>query len=166
MQNIQLGPEVSLGQMNEGPGKISIPQNAVLSRLQLGKGEKSGPRWLTVGYRSIQGERKLELGEENMLPTTIAPAHDGGSAPIHVPEGTIVSALQLGSGSLSVWYRKVVSPANFKLGPEENGTGTKEPADNGGGNTAGKDGYTMTGFQWLKDPDGQLALNIWYRPVL
>jgi hypothetical protein len=166
MQNVQLGPEVSLGQVNEGPGKTSIPQNAVLSRLQLGKAEKKGPRWLIVGYRSIQGERKLELGEENSLPSTIAPADHGGSAPIHVPEGTVVSALQLGGGSLTVWYRKVVSPADFKLGPEGNDTGTKEPPNNGGGNIAGKDGFTMTGFQWLKDPDGQLALQIWYRQVL
>jgi hypothetical protein len=70
----QLGPEASLGQMSEGPGKVSIPPNAVLSRLQLGKGEKDGPRWSNIGYRSIQsGVRQLELGEESMLPTTIAP---------------------------------------------------------------------------------------------
>jgi hypothetical protein len=162
---IQLGPEVSLGQLTEGPQKVSIPPNAVLSRLQLGKGEKKGPRWLNIGYRTIEGERRLELGEENLLPTTTAPAHDGGSGPIHVPEGTVVSALQLGGGSLSVWYRRVESPAEFKLGPEERGPGTKEPADNGAGNVASKDRYIMTGFQWQKDPDGQLALNLWYRQV-
>jgi hypothetical protein len=162
-----LGPEVPLGQMSEGPGKVSIPPNAVLSSLQLGKGQKDGPRWLNLGYRNIQGGvRQLELGEESMLPTTIAPASNGGSAPIHAPEGTIVSALQLGSGSLSVWYRKVTSPANFKLGPEEAGPRTKEPHDNGGGNVVSKDRYTITGFQWQKDRDGTLALNIWYRPVL
>jgi hypothetical protein len=166
MSIFQLGLDGLLGQLNEGPGKVAIPPNAVLSYLQLGKGKKEGPRWLNIGYRSIQGERRLELGEENSLPTTTAPEHDGGSAPIHVPEGTIVSALQLGGGSLTAWYRRVVSPANFKLGPEEKGVGTKEPHDNGGGNPARKDGYTITGFQWLKDPDQTLALNLWYRQVL
>ncbi|WP_157449850.1 hypothetical protein [Bradyrhizobium sp. ARR65] len=164
--NIQLGPAVPLGQMAEGTGKVSIPPNAILSHLQLGKVDRPGPRWLQIQYRTIQGEKEWQLGEENSLPATTPPSTHGGSAPIHVPEGSIVSALQLVGGSLYVWYRRVEAPAKFKLGNEEYGVGTKEPPDNGGGNIASKDGYTMTGFQWLKDPDGQLALNIWYRPVL
>jgi hypothetical protein len=63
-----------------------------------------------------------------------------------------------------------VSPDYFKLGNEEKGTGphfgTKEPADNGAGNVGSKDDCTITGFQWQKDPDGQLALYLWYRQVL
>src|SRR5438093_12606019 len=101
MSKFQLAPDVLLGQLNEGTGKVSIPPNAVLSYLQLGKARREGPRWLNIGYRSVQaGVRKLELGEEeSSLPTTTAPKNYGGSAPIHVPEGTIVSALQLGGGS-------------------------------------------------------------------
>jgi hypothetical protein len=166
MPNFQLGPETSLGQMGEGPQKVSIPDNFVLSSLQLGKGAKHGPRWLIVGCRNVLGDRRLELGQENSLPTTTAPKNNGGSAPVHVPEGTIVSALQLGSESLTVYYRRVVSPINFQLGSEETGPATKEPSNNGGGNVARKDGCTITGFQWLKDPDGQLALLLWYRAVL
>jgi hypothetical protein len=163
---IQLGPEVPLGQVNEGPGKTSIPPNSVLSGLQLGKTAKEGPRWLNVGYRTIQGQYELKLGAENSLPTAAPPKNNGGGNPIHVPEGSIVSDLQLGSSALTVWYSKVESPSDFKLGPEVKGVGTKEPHDNGGGNKAGQDGYTITGFQWLKDPDGTLALNLWYRQVL
>jgi hypothetical protein len=110
----------------------------------------------------------LELGDENQLPVTIAPAGDGGSAPIHVPQGTIVSALQLRGGTLSIWYRRVNDPVEFNLGDEVKGQGpenTREPPNNGGGNAAFKDGYTMTGFQWLKDHDGQLTLFVWYRRV-
>jgi hypothetical protein len=161
----ELNPEVSLGQANEGPDKVSIPGNALLSSLQLGKGEKKGPRWLNVGYRTIKGERRLELGEEAMLPATVAPDSNGGSAPIHVPDGCIVSAFQLGGGSLSIWYKRIVSPVDFTLSPERPGLGTKEPNDNGDGNKAFIDGFTLTGFQWMKDRDGTLALNIWYRQV-
>ena len=162
---IQLGPEVSAGQLSEGAAKTSIPPNAVLTSLQLGKTAKEGPRWLNVGYRIIQGQYELKPGDEDSAGTAVAPANYGGSNKIQAPEGTIVSALQLGSGALTIWYRKVNSPSDFKLGPEAPGARTKEPYNNGGGGMARQDGYTMTGFQWQKDPDGSLALNIWYRQI-
>jgi hypothetical protein len=161
----ELNPEVTLGQATEGPDKVSIPSNALLTSLELGKGKKEGPRWLTVGYRTIKGERKLELGDEGLLPVTIAPKNNGGSAPIHVPDKCVVSAFQLGGGSLSIWYKRIVTPDDFALGPERQGPGTKEPPDNGHGDLARLDGFTLTGFQWQKDPDGQLALNLWYKQV-
>jgi hypothetical protein len=140
----------------------------LLTSLQLGKVAKKGPRWLNVGYRTIKGERRLELGDESLLPTTIAPESNGGSAKISVPDECVVSSFQLGGGSLSVWYKRVVSPTDFKLSleTEQPGPNTKEAPDNGGGELASIDGYTMTGFQWEKDPDGQLDLRIWYRQVL
>lgn len=162
----QLGPEVALGQVNEGVGKASIPPNSLLTSLQLGKTARTGPRWLNVGYSPIQGAFQLALGDENVLPVAIPPPSNGGGPNIHAPEGTIVSALLLGPSALTVFYRKVNSPASFKLGPEALGVGTKEPHDNGGGGTARQNGDTITGFQMQKDPDGTLSLRIWYRPVL
>jgi hypothetical protein len=168
---IKFGAELSLGQMTEGPQKVSIPPNAILSGLQLGKDNMNGPRWLNVWYRNNEGARKLELApDEAALPTTTAPACCGGSAPIHIPDGTIVSAFQLGGGSLTVWYRTVASPLPaFKLGPDNTrpaDASTKEPYNHGGGNRVSKEGYTIAGFQWLKDRDGTLALNVWYRQIL
>ena len=164
--DIVLGPEVFLGQLNEGP-KVSIPPNALLTGLQLGKVAKPGPRWLNIYYRDNQGSFQLKLSNEYLLPSIVAPKNSGGSGTIHVPEGSIVSALQLGGESLTAWYCKVTSPSTFKLGPEEydKEKGTKEPKENGGGKQVSWDGYTMTGFQWMKDPDGTLALHIWYRQV-
>lgn len=164
----QLGPEVLLGQLNEGQ-KVSIPPNSLLTGLQLGKEAKHGPRWLNITYRSVLGDFQLQLGNEHLLPTIVAPKNGGGSGKIHLPEGTIFSALQLGGELLTAWYCKVNSPSKFTLGPEEydKAKGTKEPDDNGGGNQASWDGYTMSGFQWMKDPGGggTLALHIWYRRV-
>lgn len=167
MPTIRLGPETSLGQLAEGAIKTSIPQYSVLTGLQLGKAAKDGPRWLNIKYRDILNERKWDLGEESLLPAAIAPEDNGGSGEIHVPEGSVITAIQMGAGSLSIWYRKIIAPDTYKFGPEEFGATTSEPPDNGGGNFVSKDGYTMTGFQWIRDdPDKQLHLKIWFRPLL
>jgi hypothetical protein len=79
-----LGPEVLLGQLNEGPQKVPIPANSVISRLQLGKGARS--------------LRRMFLKELLF------------------------------------------------------------PCLNWVANAASKDGYTITDFQWLKDPDETLHL--------
>jgi hypothetical protein len=167
MSTYQLGPETPLGQLAEDQAKTSIPPNAVLSSFQLGKTARPGPRWINVGYKMVELDpgRNLTYDDEDSLPPIIAPDSFGGSAAIHVPEGAVVSSLALGAEKLFVWYRKILAPANF-LGPEVQGMGTKEPENNGGGQRATEDGSTLTGFQWLKDPDGTLALQIWYRPVL
>jgi hypothetical protein len=165
MPTIEWGQEEPLGQMREGTPKVSLPQNSVLTSLRLGKEKKNGPRWLDVRYKTghVEGGRPLVLGEENQLPTIIAPHNSGSSGRIDVPaEGNIVSALQLGGQALSVWYRKVETPVNFKLGPDKKDGWTTEPADNGAGTIAAMDGYTITGFSWQKDPDGQLHIHIWY----
>jgi hypothetical protein len=162
MPIIQLGPKVWL--LPSAGTKVSVPPNGLLTHLQLETGRPQ-PSWLRSAYRSIQGER-LELGEEHWRAATTAPGDDGGSAPIHAPEGSVVSALELDAESLSIWCCKYLSPANFKLGPEEEGIGTKEPRSSGKGNIATKDGCTMTGFQLLKDPYGTLAIKIQYRQVL
>lgn len=167
MPIFQLGPENLLGQLTEG-ARAAIPPNAIMFSLQLGKIASSTSRWLNIGYKSILGQ-KIELGEEFALPTIIAPASNGGSALAHVPVGTIVSALQLGNASLTVSYRQIISPTAFQLGDEIQGVGklenTKEPHTEGGGDQARKDGYTMTGFQWKRDPDEDLTLLIWYRQL-
>lgn len=162
MSRPTVGQEASLGRLYEGFRGSSLPDNAVLTSLQLGKDAKDGPRWLEIGYRVVS---TLELGEERELAVAFPPAHDGGGAPIHVPEACIVSTLRLGYHSLSVAYRPITHPPEVKLGGEVEGTGTKEPHDNGGGNKAGKDGCLITGFQWLKDPDGTLSLKLWYRQI-
>ena len=167
MPIIQLGPETLLGLLIEGSAKTSIPQYSVLTGLQLGKTAKDGPRWLNIKYRSILNDRRWDLGEEDLLPQLIAPEDNGGSGPIHVPEGSVITAIQLGGVSLTIWYRKIDSPDNYKLGGEEFGATTSEPPDNGGGNFVSKDGYTITGFEWIRDfPDKQLHLTIWHRPLL
>jgi hypothetical protein len=169
MPAIHLGPETRLTRLTEGSGKVSVPPNAVLAAFQLGKDDPDGPRWLEVFFSNIQGPDQLELGpEEFSLGSITPPAHDGGSGVLHVPEGTVVSAIQLSGGpSFTVWYRKHVFPDTFKLGPEVlSYAGTKEPTHDGGGSTARKVGHTMTGFEWLRDPDSTTALSIWWRPVL
>jgi hypothetical protein len=156
--------------------RTPLPPNSVLSSLVLGKAATDGPRWLVVGYKTNQGEEELELDQqEDALPMIIAPADHGGSGEIHVPQvlasrrqdekAAIVSALQFGGQTLTVWYRRVVAPENFGLGPEEPGPGTKEPENNGEGEKATKEGYTITGFELQKDPDGTLELKLWYRQV-
>jgi hypothetical protein len=167
----KLGLETVLAKLSEGD-RVSIPSDSVLTSLQLGvgRGVWGAGRWLVVASRDVE-DVKLKLRGENPVPTIItAPGHDGGSAVYHVPQGTIVSALQLGSGpSLTIWYREVESPSNFQLGPEVKGMFSKEPPDNGGGARAHQDGYTITGFQWLKDAappiGGHVALHLWYRQV-
>lgn len=170
-QPTKLGPENRLLRVTENSGKISVPPNSVLTAFQLGKDAPSGPRWLEVFYRTVLGDSALELGQEEYSFGSITPpSHDGGSGNLHLPEGTVISAIQLGGGpSFTVWYRKHINPANFTLGPEVAGKfpneNTKEPAHDGGGNIARKEGHTMTGFQWLRDPDGQTALLLWWRPI-
>jgi hypothetical protein len=169
MSRFSLGePEGSLGRMGEGSERVALPGNTLLVGLQLGKNDVHGPRWLVMSYRPVVGEGRLELSQqENLLPRITAPDHSGGSGEVHVPEGHVISSLQLGGVSLSVGYRKIESPATFHLGPEEPGPQTKEPSHDGGGGKATKAGYTITGFELQRDnPDRVVSLKIWYRPVL
>jgi hypothetical protein len=171
-----LGPEVPLGRVKQpdtGHGASTyaeLPLNALLCRLQLGWDGEAGTRWLNVAYRSLVGGGTFELGGDVGQFEIYPPPVGGGSAPAHVPEGSILYAIGLSGGwhpTLLVAYRGITSSTNFKLGPEELGPGSKEPADNGGGPVAKMDGYTITGFQWQEDPgDGQLGLTLWYRKVL
>jgi hypothetical protein len=159
----KLGPIVLMPQYFEGP-KIPIPSNSMLTQMMLGKNAKDGPRYLKLGCSSIE-ETELKLGEEYSLPPAIPP-FDGGGNVVHIPAGTIVSALELGSLSLTIWYRKVTSPPELLSEDEVRGRATYEPENNGDGDIRSMPNSTMTGFQWERHADrGFVGLNIWYRAL-
>jgi hypothetical protein len=169
-------PTVLLGPMSwlpyAWPGqrvRVSLPKNALLTDLVLGvirSSDNPKYRWLRCGCRTLV-YKPLQLEEEKFLGTIVAPAHDGGSDQLSVPDGSVVSAIEIVDlYSLSIWYRQYIGPADFKLGPERPGIPTKEPRSQGDGNEATVGGCTMTGFQLQKDPDQTLAIKIMYRPVL
>ncbi|OWO89698.1 hypothetical protein B5E41_30115 [Rhizobium esperanzae] len=167
----KLGPTVAMPQFFEGPTKISIPPNSLLTRLQLGKSAKNGPRFLNLGCSTIQhsatGKKtSITLDEEFTLPPAIPPT-DGGGNIVNIPAGTVVSALELGSLSLTIYYRNVSKPEDLLSEDEVRGDAAYEPDNNGGGNTVSKQNSTMTGFQWERHADrGFVGLNIWYRAIL
>lgn len=167
--------EVRLGRLKQpatGIGSLAIekpPEHLVLSSLQLGWDGDPGTRWLNVGAKHFHGSGPLGLTDLKSVTATPPPSSGGGNI-VKIPEGTLVYSLRLYAGeepTLEINYATVILPAEFKLGAEEEGPGTKEPYNNGGGQVAAKDGCTITGFQWNKDKsDHQLSLRFWYRPVL
>jgi hypothetical protein len=157
-----MGPE-KLIEKQPAQQKFSFPMNTVLTTLQLGK-FRGGKEWLTAGFRTIEG---FELvGDEIGLLTIVAPRSNGGSGFVHSPEGYVLSGLLIDGLTLTAWCRRVKLPNNFCLGAEKKGQGTKEPRSNGGGNFAHEDGSIITGLQWMRDRDGTMALNLWYRPIV
>lgn len=161
-----MGPETFIEKQPESQ-KFSFPMNTVLTSLQLGQ-FRGGKEWLTAGFTAMTG---LELvGDEIGLLPIEAPRSNGGSGFIHTPKGYVLSSLMIdgyrGHTALTAWCRRVKQPNSLCLGAEKQGTGTKEPRSNGGGNLAHEDGSIITGLQWMKDRDGTLALNLWYRPIV
>lgn len=161
-----LGPEISLGQLHGS--RADIPPNSLLSGLQIGKGEDVDDHWLQAYYRTLTqlGERNLELADPELaLPTITAPASNGASGTVHVPDGCIVTALQFGGESLSVFYKRVQYPPELTFGPEQQSLWTKEARSGGGGVIAEALGCMLTGFQLHKDPDKTLSLQIWFKAL-
>lgn len=159
--------------------KYSLPENFLLTNLTLccERAEKSiSKRWLKVGFRPLVGEPLKLDPEEKSLGFAAAPASNGGSLVLRVPDGCVISKLQIvgKTAGIAVWYRQILGPTNFKLGPESPisqgqvrpGFDTKEPRSDGEGYEASQAGSIMTALQILKDPDATWSILIAYRPVL
>lgn len=159
-----------LGRLTDGQ-KTSIPLNSILTALQLGKDDQ-GTHWLDPYYQTLTlpDDVNVELGEEQQLPPITAPANNGGSSIIHLPDVAkpiVVSTIAFGGETLTVFYRQVLFPKDLAFGPEAVARiWTKEARTEGGGALAMAENCMLSGFQLHKDPDQTLSLEVWYRPVL
>jgi hypothetical protein len=167
MPGYPLGPEKDLGGVLQG-ARADIPPNSVLTGLQLGKGDYGDDdHWLRVWYRTLDfGEENMDLEEPELaLPPITAPDAWGGSGTVHVPDNCILTAIQFGGETLSIWYKRIISPKDIAFGPEQQSLWTKEARSGGGGQLAEALGCTLTGFQLHKDPDKQMSIQIWYKTI-
>lgn len=164
MAGYSLGTELEFGNLQGG--RVDVPPKSVLTGIQLGKDENDN-HWLRVWYRPINlGDQNLELEEpEKAMATITAPESNGGSAADHTPDNCVITAIQFGGESLSVWYKRIVSPKDIVIGPEQQSLWTKEARSGGGGQLAEALGCMLTGFQLHKDPDKTLSIQIWYRTI-
>ena len=143
---------------------LRLPTNSALTQLQLVKAY-SGSRDFNCGGQELL-ETNLEVSREYSSTVIVPPVNDGGSERINVPENAFVSVVEYGGDDgFRIWYKTILRPTNFSFGEEVEGRDTKEPRSDGGGTLASFERHIMTGFQWMKDPDGTLAMRVWYRPV-